>query len=59
MESVLSEGTKQLQMVRGALVVSDFDEKSKINLKVYAAGEKNGQKMMMQVLDQKTRDIGL
>ena len=40
-------------------MVSDSDEKSKINLKVYAAGEKNGQKTVMQVLDQKTRDIGL
>ena len=59
MESVLSKGTKQLQMVREALMVSDFDEKSKINLKVYAAREKNGQKMVMQVLDHKTRDIGL
>ena len=29
MESVLLEGTKKLQMVRGASVVLDFDEKSK------------------------------
>ena len=39
-------------------MVLDFDEKSKKNLKVYAVGEKNGQKRGMQVLDQKTRDIG-
>ena len=46
-------------MVRGASVVSDFDEKSKQNLKVYVVEEKNGQKRVMQVLVQKTRDIGL
>ena len=39
-------------------MVSDFDEIKK-NLKVYAIREKNGQKMVMQMLDQKTRDIGL
>ena len=40
-------------------MVLDFDEKSKKNMKVYAFEEKNGQKRVMQVLDQKTRDIGL
>ena len=40
-------------------MVSDFDEKSKKNLKVYAVGEKNGPKRVMQVLDQKTMDIDL
>ena len=56
-EPILSEGTKQLQMVRGALVVLDLEEKIKKKLKVYAVGEKNGQKRVMQMLDQKTRYI--
>ena len=39
--------------------MSDLEEKIKKKLKVYAAEEKNGQKRVMQVLDQKTRYIGL
>ena len=59
MEPVLLEGTKQLQMVREALELSDLEEKLKKKLKVYAAGEKNREKKMMQVPDQNTKYLGL
>ena len=51
MEPVLLKGTKQLQMVREASELSDFEEKLKKKLEIYIAKEKNEQKRVMQVLD--------
>ena len=58
-ETVLSEGTKQLQMVRGACRGVELRRKVKKKLKAYATGEKNGQKMVKQVSDHKIRYLGL
>ena len=46
-------------MVRGASRLIRLEEKSRNKLKVVAIGEKNGKKRVMQVLDLKTRDVGL
>ena len=46
-------------MVREALELSDLEEKLKKKLEIYVARKKNEQKRVMQVLDQKTKYLGL